>query len=69
MYGTNMNVTRTGDGYWRNKTNQEINDILKGQNIIGIIKNQKLNWLGHNKGIFVYYTSSLTQIYYLPIST
>ena len=28
-------------------TNQEINDILKGQNIIGFIKKQRLNWLGH----------------------
>jgi hypothetical protein len=34
-------------GYWRIKTNQEINDILKGQNIIGFIKKQRLNWLGH----------------------
>jgi len=32
--------TRTDDGYWRIKTNQEINDILKGQNIIGSIKNE-----------------------------
>ena len=39
--------TRTDDGYWRIKTNQEINDILKGQNIIGFIKKQRLNWLGH----------------------
>jgi hypothetical protein len=31
----------------RVKTNQEINEILKGQNIIGFIKKQKLNWLGH----------------------
>ena len=42
MYGTNMNVTRTGDGYWRNKTNQEINDILKGQNITEFIKKAKI---------------------------
>jgi len=28
--------TRRNDGYWRIKTNQEINDILKGQNIIGV---------------------------------
>jgi hypothetical protein len=33
--------TRTDDGYWRIKTNQEINDILKGQNIIGFIKKNK----------------------------
>ena len=39
--------TRSEDGYWRIKTNQEINDILKGQNIIGFIKKQRLNWLGH----------------------
>jgi hypothetical protein len=39
--------TRTEDGFWRIKTNQEINDTLKGQNIIGSIKKQRLNWLGH----------------------
>jgi hypothetical protein len=39
--------TRTDDGYWRIKTNQEINDLLKGQNIIGFIKKQRLSWLGH----------------------
>jgi hypothetical protein len=39
--------TKTDDGYWRIKTNQEISDILKGQNIIGFIKKQRLNWLGH----------------------
>ena len=38
---------RSDDGYWRIKTNQEINDILEGQNIIGFIKKQRLNWLGH----------------------
>jgi len=39
--------TRSEDGCWRIKTNQEINDILKGKNIIGFIKKQRLNWLGH----------------------
>jgi hypothetical protein len=41
--------TRTDDGYWRIKTNQEISDLLKGQNtcIIGFIRKQRLNWLGH----------------------
>ena len=29
------------------RTKQEINDILKGQNIIGFIKKQRLNCLGH----------------------
>ena len=35
-----LGPTRSDDGYWRIKTNQEINDILKGQNIIGFIKNK-----------------------------
>jgi hypothetical protein len=39
--------TRTDYGYWRFKINQEINDLLKGQNLIGCIKKQRLNWLGH----------------------
>jgi ribosomal protein L10 len=30
--------TRTDDRYWRINTNQEINDLLKGQNIIVFIK-------------------------------
>jgi hypothetical protein len=34
--------TRTDDGYWRIKTNQEINEMLKGQNIIGFIKKTKV---------------------------
>jgi len=34
--------TRSDDGYWRIKSNQEINDILKGQNIIGFIKKTKI---------------------------
>jgi len=40
-------LTRTDDGYWRIKTNKEINCILKGQNIIWFIEKQTLNWLGH----------------------
>ena len=28
-------------------TNNQISDISKGQNIIGFIKKQRLNWLGH----------------------
>jgi hypothetical protein len=39
--------TSLDDGQWRNKTNQEISDILRGQNIIGFIRKQRLKWLGH----------------------
>jgi hypothetical protein len=39
MYGS----TRSEDGYWRIKTNQKINDMLKKQNIFGFIKKQRPN--------------------------
>ena len=42
-----LGPTRTEDGYWRIKTNQEISDTLKGQIIIGFIKKQRLKWFGH----------------------
>ena len=32
--------SRTEDGYCRIKTNQEVNDLLKGQNIIGFTTNK-----------------------------
>jgi hypothetical protein len=34
--------TRSDDGYWRIKTNQQINDILKGQTMIEFIKKTKI---------------------------
>ena len=37
-----LGPTRSDDGYWRIKTNQEISDTLKGQNMIGFIKKQRL---------------------------
>jgi hypothetical protein len=40
-------LTRIADEQWRMKTNQKINSILKGQNIIGFIKKQRLKTLGH----------------------
>ena len=42
-----LGATRSDGGYWRIKTNQEINGILKGQNVSGFIRKQSLNWLGH----------------------
>ena len=39
--------TRTDGGYWSLKTNQEINEILIGQNIVGFIKKRRLNLSGH----------------------
>ena len=42
-----LGPVRSDDGHWTIKTNQEISDILKGQNIIRFIKKQRLKWLGH----------------------
>ena len=39
--------TRTDDGYWRIKSNQEIYDILKGKNVIEFIIKQRLKLSGH----------------------
>jgi len=39
--------TRLDDCYWRIKSNQEINAILKEQRIVGFINKTRLNWLGH----------------------
>ena len=47
IIGKIIGPTGTADGHWRIKTDREINDVLKGQNIIGFIKKQRLNWLGH----------------------
>jgi hypothetical protein len=42
-YGKPFGPTRTDDGSWRIKTNQEINDLLKGQNIIWFIISEVSN--------------------------
>jgi hypothetical protein len=34
---------RSDDDNWRIKTNQEINEVIKGQNITGFIKMQRLS--------------------------
>jgi hypothetical protein len=39
-------LTRTDDGYWRIIINEEINDKLKGQNIIGFITKTKIKLAG-----------------------
>jgi hypothetical protein len=55
-------ITRTKDGYWKIKTNQEINDILEEQIIIGFIKKQRLNLFGHVEGMVEDNTSTAQRI-------
>jgi hypothetical protein len=32
---------------WRIRRNDELEDIIKGENIVRFIKNQRMRWLGH----------------------
>ena len=36
-----------GNGEWKSRTNREIEEISKGENIIKWIKGQRISWLGH----------------------
>jgi hypothetical protein len=35
------------DGEWKNRTNRELEDLSKGENIIKWIKGQRISWLSH----------------------
>jgi hypothetical protein len=35
------------NGFWRIKTNQELDKIIKYKNIINFARAQRLGWLGH----------------------
>jgi hypothetical protein len=37
------------NGFWRIKTNQELDKIIKHKNIINFVRAQRLGWLGHIK--------------------
>jgi hypothetical protein len=43
--------TRETVGTWRIKTNGELNNLVKKNNIINYSKAQRLNWFGH---IYIY---------------
>jgi len=34
-------------GEWKSRTNRELEEIMKGENIVKWIKGQKISWLGH----------------------
>jgi hypothetical protein len=34
-------------GLWRIRRNDELEDIIKGENIVRFIKSQRIRWLGH----------------------
>jgi hypothetical protein len=35
------------DGKWRSRTNRELEELSKGENIVKWIKGQRISWLGH----------------------
>jgi hypothetical protein len=39
--------TKEDNGIWRIKTNKELDELIKHQNIINYVKSQTLSWFGH----------------------
>ena len=35
------------DGEWKRRTNRELEELSKGENIVKWIKGQRIRWLGH----------------------
>jgi hypothetical protein len=35
------------DGAWKSRTNRELEELSKGENIVKWIKGQRISWLGH----------------------
>jgi len=35
------------DGEWKSRTNRELEEMSKGENIVKCIKGQRISWLGH----------------------
>ena len=35
------------NGEWKSRTNQELEETSKGENIVKLIKGQRISWLGH----------------------
>jgi len=35
------------NGQWKSRTNREIKEMSKGENIVKWIKGQRISWLGH----------------------
>ena len=39
--------TKYENGEWKSRTNRELEEISKGENIVKWIKGQRISWLGH----------------------
>jgi hypothetical protein len=47
MLRTIFGPTKEKDGTWRIKTNEELDNLIKHNNIINQIRAQRLSWFGH----------------------
>ena len=39
------------NGEWKSRTNRELEEMSKGENIVKWIKGQRISWLGHLEGM------------------
>jgi len=44
---TRIYVPKYEDGEWKSRTNRELEELSKGENIVKWIKGQRISWLGH----------------------
>jgi hypothetical protein len=42
-----MYVPKYEDGEWKSRTNRELEELSKGENIVKWIKEHRISWLGH----------------------
>ena len=42
-----VNIIYTYDGEWKSRTNRELEEMSKGENIVKWIKRQSISWLSH----------------------
>jgi hypothetical protein len=42
-----LSNTEHEDGEWKSRTNRELEELSKGDNIVKWIKGQRISWLGH----------------------
>ena len=47
MFGSVQNE----EGFWRIRTNYELNDLIKNADVVRLVKSKRMAWLGHVMGM------------------
>jgi hypothetical protein len=47
IFLTNIYGPKYENGEWKSRTNRELEEISKGENMIKWIKGQRISWVGH----------------------